>query len=127
MILNLETDYAIRIVHYIASKKCRCDASTIAEKTGVTTRFSLKILRKLALAGIVKSYKGAKGGYELARPACEITLGEVIGVMYGEPIFSNCQGGKQVCTHPKGVCYFKDVFDDVSDYMRDKFDKATFE
>jgi len=126
MILNLETDYAIRIVHYIASKKCRCDAATIADKTGVTTRFSLKILRKLAIAGIVKSYKGAKGGYELAKPAQDITLNEVISEMYGEPIFSHCQSGAHGCTHPKGVCYFKDVFDDVSDYMREKFEKATF-
>lgn len=50
MILNLETDYAIRIVHYLAEVGERRDAGKIAEKTGVTLRFSLKILRKLVAA-----------------------------------------------------------------------------
>ena len=58
MILNLETDYAIRIVHYLAEVGERRDAGKIAEKTGVTLRFSLKILRKLVAAGIIRSYKG---------------------------------------------------------------------
>mgnify|MGYP001036094969 CR=1 FL=1 len=126
MILNLETDYAIRIVHYLAEVGERRDAGKIAEKTGVTLRFSLKILRKLVAAGIIRSYKGAGGGYELARPGREITLGEVIEVMSGSLIFSHCQSEGHACSHPQGVCYFKDVFDDVSDYMRKKFDKATF-
>lgn len=127
MILNLETDYAIRIVHYLAEAGKRRDANTIAEKTGVTLRFSLKILRKLVGAGIVKSFKGAGGGYELARPAAQITLSEVIETMSGSPIFSNCQSSERICTHPQGVCYFKDVFDDVSGYMKKKFDMASFE
>lgn len=126
MILNLETDYAIRIVHFLAEDDVRRDAATIAEKTGVTLRFSLKILRKLVAAGIIKSFKGSGGGYELARPAREITLEEVIETMSGSPVFSHCQSGEHTCTHPNGVCYFKDVFDDVTSYMSDKFAKATF-
>lgn len=126
MILNLETDYAIRIVHCLAECRARMDAGTIAEKTGVTQRFSLKILRKLVAAQIVRSFKGANGGYELARPAGEITLGEVIEVMSGPTLFSHCQSEGHVCSHPGGVCYFKDVFDDVSAYMKQKFDRVTF-
>lgn len=126
MILNLETDYAIRIVHYLAQAGERRDAGKIAEKTGVTLRFSLKILHKLVTAGIVRSYKGAGGGYELARPGSEITLGEVIETMSGSLVFSHCQSQGHICSHPQGGCHFKEVFDDVSDYMRKKFDKATF-
>lgn len=42
-------------------------AKTISEMTGVTLRFSLKILRKLVAAGIVKSFKGTQGGYEIGK------------------------------------------------------------
>ena len=78
MHITRETDYAIRIVYCLANTQGRKDAGTISEEMGVTLRFSLKILHKLVKCGIVKSYKGAKGGYELSRPASEINLKQVI-------------------------------------------------
>ena len=78
MHITLETDYAVRIVYFLAQSGERVDAGRIAEETGVTLRFSLKILRKLVSGGVVVSYKGAKGGYELARPPEEISLADVI-------------------------------------------------
>ena len=47
MHITLEADYAIRIVQVLAQNQRRLDAKTISEMTGVTLRFSLKILRKL--------------------------------------------------------------------------------
>ena len=74
MFLNNETDYAIRIISCLAESSDRVDAAGIAEKTGVTLRFTLKILHRLVQGGIVKSFKGNKGGYILARPAEDITF-----------------------------------------------------
>ena len=51
MQLNLETDYAIRLVSILCESKERISASEIAKRTGVTLRFSLKILGKLAQSG----------------------------------------------------------------------------
>ncbi|HHW46922.1 MAG TPA: Rrf2 family transcriptional regulator [Clostridiales bacterium] len=127
MFFNLETDYAIRIVHCIAKKNERIDARTISEETGVTLRFSLKILRKLVEAGILKSYKGAQGGYVLSRPASEISLLDVIETMSGQPIFSRCQTDEIECTHPEGICCFRNVFDQLTKIIVDKLDKVTFE
>ncbi len=126
MIINQETDYAIRIVHCLAESPQRLGAAVIARSTGVTQGFTLKILRKLLAAGLVVSVRGAAGGYTLARPPEEITLGQVIGVISGPTQFSHCQGETTVCTHPAGVCYFKDVFDDVARYMEEQFRQATF-
>ena len=77
MHMTLEADYAVRIVEFLAMHAERVDAKTIAEKTNVTLRFTLKILRTLVADGIVCSYKGAKGGYRLAQPPQEITLRRV--------------------------------------------------
>ena len=71
MFLNNETDYAIRIVSCLADREERIDAATVAEQTGVTPRFTLKILHRLVQGGIVRSLRGNKGGYVLARPAGE--------------------------------------------------------
>jgi DNA-binding IscR family transcriptional regulator len=62
MLLNAETDYAIRIVAYLADMGERCDAKTISESQGVPLRFCLKILNRLVSFDIVKSFKGSKGG-----------------------------------------------------------------
>ena len=83
MHITQETDYAIRIVYCLANARGRKDARSISEEMGVTLRFSLKILHKLVQNGIVKSYKGSKGGYELARPAAEINMKQVIETVNG--------------------------------------------
>lgn len=127
MFLNNETDYAIRIVSCLAKQSERIDAATIAEQTGVTPRFTLKILHRLVQGGVVRSFKGNKGGYVLARPSAEITLLQVVELIYGPLTLSRCHSdGSCGCTHPNGFCDFKDVFSDVTDYMRKKLSEVTF-
>jgi Rrf2 family protein len=94
MHITLEADYAVRIVHALAQSGKRLDAKTISEMTGVTLRFSLKILRKLVAAGIVKSFKGTQGGYEIGKPAEEIALGEVIETIEGRYTLNRCVTGE---------------------------------
>ena len=83
MHITQESDYAVRIVFCLARAGVRMDARSISAQMCVTLRFSLKILGKLAQSGIVASYKGNRGGYELARPASEITLLQVIVAVEG--------------------------------------------
>ena len=69
MYITQETDYAIRIVYCLAKSGARRDARSISEEMCVSLRFALKILGKLAQGGLVSSFKGNRGGYELARSA----------------------------------------------------------
>ena len=62
MCLTLESDYAVRIIGCLSAENKRIDAKNISERTGVSLRFALKILRKLVSAGLVKSYKGMQIG-----------------------------------------------------------------
>ena len=75
MKITQETDYAFRITSFLASHENEIiGAPIIAEECSVTERFTLRILRKLNLAGITYAKRGAKGGYGLKRPKEEITL-----------------------------------------------------
>jgi Rrf2 family protein len=56
----------------------------IADAQGIPETFLTQILLKLKAAGLVQSTRGAVGGYRLARPADEISLGEVIHVIDGQ-------------------------------------------
>ena len=97
MYITLETDYAIRIVDCLVHSDHRMDAQSISEATYVSLRLSLKILRKLVTAGIVQSFKGAKGGYILAREPIDITLRDVIEAVEGPYRFSRCLAEDYEC------------------------------
>lgn len=127
MHINLESDYAIRIVHRLAETDGRMDAQTLAEETCVSPRFTLKIMRKLGSAGIVQSFKGAHGGYTLAKPAKEITLRQVIEAMEGPYRFSRCleEGYTCNCVEP-GVCKYYKVYDHITNMVIAELDKVNF-
>ena len=55
----------------------------IAEREIIPARFLEQIFQDLKRAGIVASKRGPRGGYHLARPAAEITLGDVIRALEG--------------------------------------------
>lgn len=55
----------------------------LAEAREIPSRFLEAILRQLRQAGLTESERGKNGGYRLARPAREITAGEVIEVFEG--------------------------------------------
>ena len=125
MRFTMETDYAIRIVHCLAKAGKRMDAKTIAEKSDVTLRFSLKILRKLVAAGIVKSFKGTQGGYEIGRPLEEISLYDVIRTVEGEYQLSRCLADGYECGC-KAPCKFQKIFREISEDVQTKLESHKF-
>ncbi|MGB4725805.1 MAG: Rrf2 family transcriptional regulator [Thermogutta sp.] len=55
----------------------------IAERHAVPSRFLVQIMLQLKAAGLVASTRGAAGGYRLAVPPEEITLGQVMDIIEG--------------------------------------------
>ena len=128
MHINLESDYAVRIVQYLAQSNERRDAQSIADSTCVSLRFTLKIMRKLVAADIVQSFKGANGGYTLSRPASSITLRQVIEAVEGPYRFSRCVDNGYACNCSSvTACPFHSVFDDITQMVIQKLDEATFD
>lgn len=128
MHITLEADYAIRTVFYLLTADKRQDAKSISEQTGVTLRFSLKILRKLVISGIAVSFKGTRGGYEIAKKPEEISLREVIEAVDGPYSISRCLSGDYICSKVhKNPCKVKEAFEDISNIVRSKLEDMTFD
>lgn len=126
MVMTLEADYAVRIVDVLARAEAKTtDAHTISRKTQVPLRFALKILRKLVASGLIVSYKGAHGGYALARGADRITLREVLEAVEGPYMLSRCQQDEYNCTHTTS-CRFHEVYGEISRMVRQRLDSYTF-
>ena len=98
MRVTQEADYAIRICLILDSLGKKTGASEIADMACITPKIALKVLRKLNAAGYVKSYKGAQGGYELARDGGEIRVIDLIETIDGPVIISKCLGCGHDCS-----------------------------
>jgi Rrf2 family protein len=86
MKLSAKTEYACLAMLELAARygsKEPVRIRTIADEHGIPSRFLVQILLQLKGAGFVASTRGASGGYQLAKPPKEITLGEVMTVIEG--------------------------------------------
>ena len=81
MKLTSHTNYAIRMLMFCASKQELARVGEIAEFYGLPEKFLFKILGGLTKAGFMETVRGRNGGIKLARPAEEISLGEVVREM----------------------------------------------
>ena len=87
MKLSVKSDYATRAVLGLAKHFPRLPAlrvETLAAGQGVPANYLVQILIELKAKGIAKSVRGKEGGYLLARPPGEITLGDVLRAVHGE-------------------------------------------
>ena len=79
MEISLKADYALRAVLYIAQAGvARPTITEISEQTKIPREFLAKVLLGLTRAGILKSFLGVKGGYQLTRRPAQITMLDVI-------------------------------------------------
>lgn len=126
MYITQEADYAVRIVYCLAKAGVRRDARSISDEVAVTLRFSLKILGKLSSAGIVRSFKGNRGGYELARRPEEITLRDVLSAVEGPFAVSRCLHDQNCSRGDVGDCAFRRAYSRISDNINSQMDEVTF-
>ncbi len=79
MRLTSFTDYGLRALMRLAGEPDRLfTTEEIAREFRISRNHLIKVVRKLAVAGVVATQKGAGGGFRLARPPGDITLGEVV-------------------------------------------------
>jgi Rrf2 family protein len=82
--ISAKSDYAIRALLNLAAHEPELvKVDVIVREQGLPRKFVEAILGELRRASIVRSQRGADGGYALARPAAEITLGAVIRAVDG--------------------------------------------
>ncbi len=120
-------EYGIRGVLYLAQQDDGKISmlSAIAKAQDVPPRFLAKIFQALAKTGIVRSHRGAKGGFSLARPAAEITIKDVIEAIEG-PIYLNvCLVGPGECSRDK-ICPMHRVWEDAQAKMMGVLGQANF-
>lgn len=82
--ISAKTDYALRALLILAdAAPALVKIDELSHRQGLPRKFVEAILAELRRAGLVRSQRGSDGGYALARPASQISVGAVIRVVDG--------------------------------------------
>lgn len=94
------TDYATVVLAALAEAPERVhNATELAERAHLELPTVSKVLKPLAHAGLVTGFRGASGGYKLARPAKQIRLIEIVEAIEGKLGLTECSGEHSLCEH----------------------------
>lgn len=120
MRLSTKGKYGVQAMFELAMHGSNSPLSlkAIAERQGLSEHYLEQLASPLRKAGLVHSVRGAQGGYQLARPANQITVGEVLRVLEGPIEFAELDEAKPDCP-------VQSVWTKVTDAMCDVLDKTT--
>jgi FeS assembly SUF system regulator len=92
------TDYATVILATLAGEPERVQTATaLAEHTQIAAPTVSKLLKQLQRANLVTSTRGLHGGYQLARPATDITAADILDALEGPVALTDCAAGHGHC------------------------------
>lgn len=104
MQLTSTTDYAIRIVCYLAAQRQMISTSELSQELSVPSSYIPKITKKLKQAGIIKACEGIKGGYQIAKQPENISLRDVISCTESTMAISRCLEKEGGCSQNYIAC-----------------------
>lgn len=95
--ITRQTDYAIRIVLALSQQGRRMKTKEIEESMQIPRAFLHRIVAQLAQSGLLETFLGRGGGVQLTRPPEEITLRDVLEIIEGPVMISECLPGEDFC------------------------------
>ena len=103
MLLTRASEYALLSLILMAKAQQPEDVDTLSKKLDISRSFLAKVLQSLSREGILKSFKGAKGGFALKHEPENISLKKVIEVVEKKPIVVfECSSAQNNCPTGKG-------------------------
>ncbi|WP_415408088.1 RrF2 family transcriptional regulator [Sulfurovum sp. CS9] len=102
MQLSNTSQYAIRILAYMADKKdSQLNATELAEILYIPYKFLTKIMTDLVKVDLVESIRGREGGYKLKKKSSDIMVGDILDVFNDSIKDEQCVLGIGFCN---GMC-----------------------
>jgi len=127
MRLTARSEYGLLALVEIASGgDSPRSARDLSERWEIPAKFLEQLLAALKRAGVVRSIRGAHGGYALARPASQISVLAVVEALEGPIAPSMCSRESAECAQ-SAHCAAGAVWGRVSDAVRDVLSSATLE
>jgi Rrf2 family protein len=124
--ITRKTDYAIRCVLYLTHNKGKVSAvDKIAKEMCVPKTFLAKILQDLVKAKIIKSRRGIKGGFELAKSPQDISLYDVVTAIEGRVVVNKCAVQKSLC-NLSSICSVHPIWAEIRKHLESVLKEKNF-
>ena len=102
MLITRASEYALLSLIVLAKADKPLDADTLSKELDISKSFLAKILQSMARSGILNSYKGANGGFALAKNVREITVHDITCAAEGKnPAVFDCSKSQKDCPSDK--------------------------
>lgn len=126
--VNRKTDYAIRFLLCLAKRPAGTRLSTdfMRREMLVPGAIAQQIIAGLAHGGFVVTFPGRNGGVQLARPATQISLLQVLEHFEGPVHISDCLTDRLACPL-EGTCVVQGCWDHVRRLVRDELGRQDFD
>ncbi len=127
MILSQKCQYALRAVYEITLREDNWPVKSgeIAEAQAIPPRFLENILAQLKQGGFIDSKRGKEGGYMLADPEGEITVGEIIRFIQGPVVPVHCMAEGAAACKLHGDCPFEPMWERARQAVIEVYDNTT--
>ncbi len=99
--------------------------SEISQSEDVPEKFLAKIFQSLTKSGVIRSHRGVKGGFSLARPAVDISVMEIVEAIQGRYQIAKCLHTDNICE--KKDCPVKTLLSEAQDALTDVFRRYTID
>jgi Rrf2 family nitric oxide-sensitive transcriptional repressor len=126
MRLTMQTDYALRMLLYLAARRERTTMAEVAEFYKISTHHLGKVAHQLGRFGFVRNVRGPRGGIELARAASGVTVGAVVSAFEGRTSLLECVDTPGVCVIQPG-CRLRGVLAEAERRQMDYLNRVTLD
>ena len=99
----------------------------ISARQGISDKYSEQIINQLSKSGLVKSIRGAKGGYMLSKSPAEYTVGDVLRVMEGSLAPVACLDDENNNCERASSCVTLEVWQELNKAINNVVDNITLE
>lgn len=119
MKISTKIRYGIRAMIELASNYGRgpMELNKIAQREGISLKYLEQVFIPLRTAGLVKSIRGSKGGYSLAKPPSKIYLDEIVEVLEGPIEIVDCLRDSKNCPRAS-QCVAREVWREVTQVVQ---------
>jgi len=126
MQLSTRTRYGCRAMVELAlnQQDGTMPLNKIAARQDISVKYLAQIFPALRTAGLVRSIRGPRGGYILARDPSDIRLSDIVHVLEGSLAPVECIDAPDLCAR-SGACATRDVWKALEDRMEDVLQSTT--
>ena len=123
MRLTQKSKYAVRALVALALDECDAPlgVAEIARRQHIPERFLEQIFGELRRADVLKSRRGAHGGYRFAVPTEEITVLDIVEILDGEVRPARCSAGGTCYIADAPLCATSEVWDEAREALEGVF------